>query len=322
MGAGLVAPHFLTHLATTARGDARPPVATRFGVIADVHHGLAEGTERRLEEFLAEASRRELDFIVQLGDFNHPVRAARGFLNTWMGYRGPRHGVLGNHDMDMGSKEHAVDMWQVPGRYYSFDAGMHHFVVLDANNIYRDRGFVPYADGNYFQAGGAQNSHCDDEQLDWLAADLASTRRATVVFVHQPIDDSYKGGSCQNRHRVRAILEEANRRAGWQKVVACFQGHHHDDGYEERRGVHYFRVNSSSYLWVGGDYGRMAHYDRSLFGFVTMTEGEIVLEGRNAEWVPPTPAERGVPEAGHFVPRIVDRRVSIRTGLSALAERP
>ena len=105
--------------------------------------------------------------------------------------------------------------------------------------------------------------------------------------------------------------EDSVRRAGHSKVVACLAGHHHDDGYEERRGVHYFRVNSASYLWVGDPYGRMAHYDRSLFTFVTVTEGEITLEARDAEWVPPTPAERGVPEAQHFVPRILGRKVSL-----------
>jgi 3',5'-cyclic AMP phosphodiesterase CpdA len=288
------------------------PELTRFGVIADVHHGLALDTEARLEAFLTACEGRKLDFIVQLGDFNHPVRAARGFLNAWMGYRGPRYGVLGNHDMDLGSKEHAVDMWRVPGRYYSFDAGSHHFVVLDANNIYQDRKFAHYADGNYFQAIGV-DSFCDDEQLDWLAADLAATVRQTVVFVHQPIDETYHGGTCRNRNRVRAVLEEANRRAGFTKIAAVFQGHHHDDGYEERRGIHYFRVNSASYLWVGGEFGRMAHYDRSLFGFVTIGGGEIELEGTSGQWVAPSPAERGVPDAAHFVPSVLDRRVRVAT---------
>jgi 3',5'-cyclic AMP phosphodiesterase CpdA len=305
MGAGLLAAPILRHADNSCR----------FGVIADVHHGLALDTERRLEAFVEEASRRELDFIVQLGDFNHPVRAARPFIDKWMAYRGPRYGVLGNHDMDMGSKSHALDLWQLPQRYYSFDVGGRHFVVLDANNIYQDRRFVHYADGNYFQATGNTDSHCDDEQLDWLAADLATTKTQTVVFVHQPIDETYKGGTCRNRHRVRAILEEANQRAGRQKVVACFAGHHHDDGYEERRDIHYFRVNSASYLWVGADYGRMAHYDRSLFTFVTVSDDEITVEGRDASWVSPEPSERGVPDAGHFVPRILPRRVAIGNGL-------
>ena len=305
IGAGLLAAPDLG-LGTSVR----TPSATKFGVIADVHHGLALDTEKRLEEFIDACAGRDLDFIEQLGDFNHPVRAARGFLYVWMNWRGPRHGVLGNHDMDMGSKQNAVDMWEVPGRYYSFDAGHMHFVVLDANNILKDGKFAPYDNGNYY-IDGSLVSYVDDEQLDWFAADLFSATKPTLVFVHQPIDETWHGGTCQNRHRVRAIIEEANRRAGHSKVVACLAGHHHDDGYEERRGVHYFRVNSASYLWVGDPYGRMAHYDRSLFTFVTVTEGEITLEARDAEWVPPTPAERGVPEAQHFVPRILGRKVSL-----------
>lgn len=301
--------------AFSPKAGASPAGVTRFGVIADVHHGLAENTERRLEAFIDATAGRELDFIVQLGDFNHPVRAARGFLDVWSNFRGPRYGVLGNHDMDMGSKQHAIDLWGIPGRFYSFDAGHLHFVVLDANNIYAERKFVPYADGNYFQAAPGTDSHCDDEQLDWLASDLAGTQRQTVVFVHQPIDETYKGGACRNRHRVRAIMEEANRRAGFQKVVACFAGHHHDDGYEERRGVHYFRINSASYLWVGEQYGRMAHYDQSLFAFVTVRDNLITLEGRDAQWVPPTPGERGLPDAEHFVPAIRGRRAQIATRL-------
>lgn len=279
-------------------------------MIADVHHGLALDTEERLSEFIEAASSRELDFVVQLGDFNHPVRAARGFLNIWSDYRGPRHGVLGNHDMDLGTKGHATDMWQIPGRFYSFDEGHLHFVVLDANHIYRDRKFIPYENSNYY-LDGKIISHIDDEQFDWFAEDLSRTDKQTVVFVHQPIDEIWRGGSCQNRHRARAVIEEANHRVGWQKVVACFQGHHHEDKHQLLRDVHYLRVNSSSYNWVGGNYGRMAHYDRSLYSFVTITDsGEIIIEGRDGEWIPPTPAERGVPNAERLTPSIEDRKLS------------
>ena len=302
LGTGLLA-------SSAVLGKISAPRTTRFGMIADVHHGLALDTEQRLSDFIEAASARELDFIVQLGDFNHPVRAARGFLNIWSDYRGPRYGVLGNHDMDLGTKQDAIDLWQIPGRYYSFDAGHLHFVVLDANHIYQDRRFVPYENSNYY-LDGRIISHIDDEQFSWFAKDLQSTDRQTVVFIHQPIDEIWMGGSCQNRHRARAIIEEANRRVGWQKVIACFQGHHHEDKHQELRNVHYFRVNSSSYNWVGGDYGRMAHYDRSLYSFVTLTEdGQIIVEGRHGEWIPPSPSERGVPNSDRLSPSIEDRRL-------------
>ena len=59
----------------------------------------------------------------------------------------------------------------------------------------------------------------------------------------------------------------------------------------------------------------MAHYDQSLFGFVTLGQDEVRLEGREANWVPPTPEERGVPDAAHFVPQVRNRRIVLDAAL-------
>lgn len=258
----------------------------RFGVIADVHHGLAKRTEQRLEEFLGRCSARKLDFIIQMGDFHHPVPEAKAFLDLWHSYKRPHHGVLGNHDMDLGSKPEQIDNWRIPGRHYSFDSGFLHFVVLDAN-FFREglKGptYVPTADygrlvryekGNWYKAG-ISASWIDPEQLEWLSGDLKATRRPTVVFVHQPLDDIWEGGSVPNRAEVRKILEDSGR------VVAVIQGHNHQDASEMRNGILYWRVNSSSYAWVGENYGRMADYDRSLFAFVEI-EREAISDTRYA----------------------------------------
>ncbi len=283
---------------------------TRFGLIADVHHGLANRSVERLGAFVSEASSRDLSFVAQLGDFNHPLRSAREFLNVWTEYRGPRFGVLGNHDMDYGYKEDAIEWWQIPDRFYSFDSGHLHFVVLDANNIFDNGNFVPYANSNFY-LDQKRISHVDDEQLDWLAMDLRQTWRQTIVFVHQAIDEIDGGGLCLNRHRVRALLEEANRQAGFTKVIACFQGHHHKDQYEMRRGIHYVRVNSASYFWLGDRFGRTADYQEPLFCFVTVTDDTLVIEGRQGSWTPPSPTERKYPGAEKLSPHISDRRLRL-----------
>lgn len=282
--------------------------ATCFGLIADVHHGLASNPEDRLAAFISAASKRDLAFIAQLGDFNHPLKSARSFLNAWTDYRGLRYGVLGNHDMDYGFKEDAVEWWQIPHRHYSYDAGHLHFVVLDANNIFDKGNYVPYANSNWYQ-NFSHISHVDEEQLDWLVSDLRSTRKQVVVFVHQAIDEIDGGGACLNRHRVRAILEDANRRAGFQKVIACFQGHHHTDEAESRHGIHYVRVNSASYHWVGDRFGRTADYAKPLHCFVTVTADDIIIEGVQGSWTPPSPSERKYPGAERLSPHITDRRL-------------
>lgn len=247
----------------------------RFGIIADVHHGLAQRTEARLEAFLLACESRKLDFILQLGDFNHPDPEAAGFLKLWHSPRGPRYGVLGNHDMDMGSKAEALDLWELKDRFYSFDSGFLHFVVLDANFMRLDGKLVAYEKGNWYR-GGITASWIDPEQIEWLRSDLAATRKPTIVFVHQPIDDAWEGGSVPNRAEVRRVLDESG------KVAAVLQGHHHQDTHEVRNGILYWRVNSSSYAWVGEQYGRMADYDRSLFGFVEIGEGGATRDARYA----------------------------------------
>lgn len=300
-----------TFLAGVATGILSPRLfaqsakPVRFGIISDVHHGLAERTEARLGEFLAEASGRPLDFIIQLGDFCHPVLEANGFLNLWHSFRGTKHGVLGNHDMDLGSKRQILDLWKVKGRFYSFDAGFLHFAVLDANHMKLDEKLVPYEKGNWYR-GGITASWIDPEQIEWLRADLAATKRLSVVFCHQELDDTMPGG-VPNRAEVRKVLESSGR------VAACFVGHSHVDCDEVRNGIYYQRVNSSSYAWVGENFGRMAHYGRTLFAFVTIwPDGRMEIEGRRGYFEGDSPFARGVPEPDRYSASLRGRESHLR----------
>lgn len=291
--------------ALTPLSLARTSGPVRFGVISDVHHGLAERTESRLTEFLTEASGRPLDFIMQLGDFCHPVPEASSFLRLWNGYRGARHGVLGNHDMDLGSKRQILDLWQLRERFYSFDAGFLHFVVLDANHMKLDGKLVPYEKGNWYRSG-ITASWIDPEQIEWLRSDLAATRRPTVVFCHQELDETMPGG-VPNKAEVRRFFEESGR------VAACFVGHSHVDRDEVRNGIYYQRVNSSSYAWVGENYGRMAHYGRTLFAFVTIwPDGRLEVEGRRGFFEGDSPFARGVPEPDRFSANLRGRSAQLQ----------
>lgn len=266
----------------------------RFGVIADVHHGLASRTEERLTAFLDEAARRPLDFVVQMGDFNHPVPEARSFLSLWNAFKGRRYGVLGNHDMDMGSKTQALDLWQLRERHYAFDAGFLRFIVLDANHMKAEGKLVPYEKGNWYRSG-ITASWIDPDQIEWLHEQLRRSSKPVVVLCHQELDEILGGGGVPNRAEVRSAFESSK------KVAACFVGHSHLDVDETRNGIYYWRVNSASYAWVGERYGRMAHYGRSLFAFVTIwPDGRMEIEGRRGRYEGDSPFTRGVPNAEKF----------------------
>ena len=88
-----------------------------------------------------------------------------------------------------------MNMWKEMGmlnRYYSFDMGNFHFVVLDGNN---------YSDGirNYslrpcelWKYPYSNHSYMDKKQMEWLEKDLASTNLKTVLLSHQSIDSELK----------------------------------------------------------------------------------------------------------------------------------
>lgn len=295
--------------ALAATGAHAPASPLRFGVIADVHHGLQDDANVRLDAFLQAASAHELDFIIQLGDFCHPTEEARAFIRRWQAYDGPRYHALGNHDMDLGTKADVMAFWGMPQPYYSFDAAGYHLVVLDCNHLHLGGEYVDYADANFYVDGG-RRGFVDPEQLAWLRADLDATDRPTLIFTHQALDDVRPTGRTANREAVREILRAANEAAGGRKVLACLCGHQHLDAHSVIDGIHYLELNSASYYWVGEGYGRMAPYRDPLFAFVEVGSGHLALEGRRSAFARPTPAERGYPEADLLSAAIADRRLA------------
>jgi 3',5'-cyclic AMP phosphodiesterase CpdA len=283
-----------------------------FGVLADLHHGLAPDAQPRLETFMVAAEEARCDAIIQLGDFNYADAASAACTRLWQQFRGPRYHVLGNHDMDKVNKAAVAQAWQMPGRFYSFDRGGFHFVVLDRNNLRTDDGYVPYANANFY-VSGAVRAFADPPQLEWLAADLARTDRPTVVFVHQGLGMNDEAAANPNHpnHALEKTLEQPRLDGRPSPVVACFCGHHHVDRHRRKHGVHYVWLNSASYHWVGARYGRMAFYEDSLFALLTLDPGGVIaIRGRASTWRPPTPADRGFPGVAGLAAKISDRQLA------------
>ena len=277
------------------------------GVIADLHHGLAPRAMERLETFMRAVAERKPDAILQLGDFNFGTKESEECLDLWNSFVGPGYHVLGNHDMDYLSKDAIVRKWGMPDRYYSFDFGPYHVVVLDRNNLKADEGFTPYAEANFY-VDASLRGYADDAQLAWLRDDLAKSSLPVVVFVHQGL--GLPTSMPEASRAIEAVLEEHNSNVVETKVVACYCGHHHIDRHTRKNGIHYLWINSASYYWVGAEYGRMAPYTQALYTFITFrSDGLMEIEACHADWVAPSPADRGFPWAGELTPYISARRL-------------
>jgi len=236
-------------LSAGGTGSAEP---LRVGIFADLH---AHDSNNPLESLVMVHYRERLgacvdamnawpaDLMIQLGDYvngtfvlganpGDPARIPAILEDAeaiYARFDGPRHHVLGNHDVQDLSKEEFLERVPATETYYSFDAGAYHFVVLDAQ--YNRKG-EDWSHIFYIVQGNIPSF-----QLDWLREDLESTDRPTIVCVHQRLDVEYDfrsgGPEIYNVLETRALLEESG------KVIAVFQGHDHDGAYSLIEGIHY-----------------------------------------------------------------------------------
>ena len=278
----------------------------KFGIVSDVHKDLMPDADERLQKFIDEAKARKVDFIIQMGDFCMAETENLGFMNIWKEFKGPRYHILGNHDMDKHSKQEMLDFWQMPKTYYSYDFAGIHFIVLDANFLYKDGAFIDYEKANFY-VEDKYRTYIDDEQITWFKSDLAETKLPTIVFSHQSLWH-YQWG-VKNRLVLQKILEDHK-----EKVICCFNGHNHIDFHHQQNGIHYIEVNSMSYKWMSDKYTtkdrypaafyeqykwlpNIAPYQDSLYAFASIyPEGTLAIEGVRSEWMSPSPYDLGMPK--------------------------
>jgi alkaline phosphatase len=161
------------------------------------------------------------------------------------------------------TKAEFVEHCGVPDRYYSFDHGHVHFIVLDSCNR------PPPA-----AAAGGAKYWVDDSQLDWLATDLDQhAELLTVAFVHTPVQtESYPG----EEHRCVGNGAEVRRLfARHGKVLACFNGHVHVNDHVVLDGTHYIALAG---MFCGGGFSRVTiAADLQIDGFANQDSYRIAI---------------------------------------------
>ncbi len=171
-------------------------------------------------------------------------------------------------------------------------------------------------------------AYIGSEQMRWLESDLLSARFPSFLFSHQTLEDER---GVDNWQQVKNLLEEINRRkSNHNKVVACFCGDLHLDAVSGSNGIYYIYINSMSNHWMGEDYicvryskeiderypwiKYTAPYKDSLYATITITSDAIKIEGKESEFVGPSPRELGYPvekKKGAVEPKITSRELRI-----------
>ena len=214
---------------------ARPVI--RFGVFADAHYAEKVYGDRHCEDSLDKLrdcvrtfNARELELAINLGDLidtGDDREKEMGYLEAmrqvFSGFRGERHHVIGNHDVETLTKDeflaHCGGESQDP--FYSFDREGVHFVILDGNC---------HQDNSDFQAGNFSwdQAWISERQLVWLQKDLKAAGEIPVLVIcHENLDEREWQGELdphvvRNASRVRALIEGAGH------VRGVLQAHYHE----------------------------------------------------------------------------------------------
>lgn len=298
---------------TSACAEQEKPL--KFAIASDFHAQDVPDGEERIASFIRAAKDEKVDFIIELGDFCRLDSAGQVYLKLWDSFEGDKYHVIGNHDMDSYTPEEYVAGMKMPGRYYSFDKGDFHFIVLDGNNLYDGKEYTHYAKANYY-VNPKMRAFIDPEQMAWLKQDLAATDKKCVLFSHQSIEQFLNNGAT-----VRQILEDENRRAGFKKVVLAFGGHNHSNYTKEINGITYMQINSASYVWidkpsmtekrypkeVNDKYSLLKYsmtYTKALYAIVTLDSKGAIVKGTEAEFVPPTPKDLNMGDSIDLYPLV------------------
>lgn len=150
-----------------------------FALIADAH--VQDGDARTLPGLVDRINALDPlpEFVVSLGDNIYGATGrdgpadARLYHSHLQRLKCPHYYVLGGHDIEPVEVFHQLTwtellaLWQMPGRWYSFDHGPLHCCVLDT---------WPYLQPDLLS-----------DQLEWFAADLAASTSPTLIFTHEAL---------------------------------------------------------------------------------------------------------------------------------------
>ena len=182
---------------------------------------------------------KKCDLVINLGDFIHDENAEKDIDAYKKAMKLITNGtpvkhVLGNHDIRNITRENWCQLVGEQKSYYSFNMGEYHHVVLDGNRNRLDPNSILLI---------------DDEQLKWLANDIANTNLLVIVYDHFPLynqnleDNIYfkdipERAIVSNWREIQEVFEKSK------KVLAVFSGHTHFFGEEIINGIHYLTVPS------------------------------------------------------------------------------
>ena len=220
----------------------------KIAVITDIHHGPdrfgKKGDEalELLKSAIGKVNSMDIDLVVDLGDRisnADPANDRRHLADVASAFESlipQRQHLVGNHDVVHLSVEEQERILDSSLQHHSLDRQGWHLAFWNAScKLHEGQGFF-----------------LEQDDLDWLAADLAATGLPSVVFSHMPVDTGSMVGNYyferrfahgeqhRNAFLARDLIEAS------EKVIAVVSGHVHWNQLHVMDGIPHFSLQSLS----------------------------------------------------------------------------
>jgi hypothetical protein len=220
----------------------------RIAIITDIHYGPDRYSKKGdeaftlLEGFIGQINSLEIDLVVDLGDRisnadlandrQHLAKVASAFESLSI----ERHHLIGNHDVVHLSVEDHEKILDMSMRHHSLDRHGWHLAFWNTScELHEEQGFL-----------------LEQNDLDWLEADLTATDLPSIVFTHMPVDTGSMVGNYYferryahgEQHRNASLARDLIERS--EKVIAVVSGHVHWNQLHFMDGIPYFSLQSLS----------------------------------------------------------------------------
>lgn len=270
----------------------------RFLVFSDLHYDEVADGDRRVDDIVASAQKRNLDFIVSLGDLCKPVDANKRILDKFASLGVPFYNVIGNHETDDCRLADILKFFSIKSPYYSVASGGYKLIFLNTCYLNKDGQEEAYYQLNF------RHSPCiypivPLEEIKWLENELRDGMKCIIFSHHSLVNDFGKRG-VYNRENIRKLFKG-------KPVLLCMNGHDHGDSCACVDGVPYYTVNSANYAWCGTQIASsealkqkysylhgMLQYKQAMSVYVEIDGDEIRINGMESEYLSVTPDDIGL----------------------------
>ena len=270
----------------------------RFLVFGDLHYDEVADGDRRIDEILADAKRRDLDFIVSLGDLCTPVAENDKVLKRFKSPGIPFYSVIGNHETDKCTLSEILDFYSVDNPYYSVVCNEYKLIFLNTCYLQRNGKDEVFYKKN-FKSENTIYPVVPEEEIRWLQEELNDDMKC-IIFSHHSFVNNFPKRGVYNRKEIRKNLDP-------KKVLLCVNGHDHGDDLSYAGGIPYMTVNSSNYAWLGSQIASskelqekysylhgILQYKQAMRAYIEIDDKEIRITGMEGEYLSITPDDIGL----------------------------